>query len=76
MSTEEKIITVPEDDDGQRLDRWLKKHMPFGLAQKLIRKGAVRVNGRKVKQDTKLSAGQEVRLPPFGSRKKKPKSRA
>ena len=32
-------ITVKEDDDGQRLDRWLKKvvpDLPFGLSQKLI----------------------------------------
>lgn len=73
MSAEEKIITVPDDDDGQRLDRWLKKHMPFGLAQKLIRKGAIRVNGKKVKQDTKLAAGQEVRLPPFDAPEERPK---
>lgn len=71
MSTKEQIITVPEDDDGQRLDRWLKKHMPFGLAQKLIRKGAIRVNGKKVKQDAKLFAGQEVRLPPFDAPEEK-----
>lgn len=73
MSAEEQIITVPEDDDGQRLDRWLKKHMPFGLAQKLIRKGAVRIDGRKAKQDTKLSAGQQVRLPPFEAPEEKAK---
>lgn len=75
MSAEEKIITVPDDDDGQRLDRWLKKHMPFGLAQKLIRKGAIRVNGKKVKQDTKLEAGQEVRLPPFEASEDRPKKK-
>ncbi len=61
----EQIITVPEDDDGQRLDRWLKAYMPYVLAQKLIRKGAVRVNGKKVKQDARIEKGQEVRIPPF-----------
>ncbi len=60
-------ITVSEDDDGQRLDRWLKKNvpdLPFGLTQKLIRKGQVRVDGKRVKADTKLVVGQDVRIPP------------
>jgi 23S rRNA pseudouridine955/2504/2580 synthase len=61
----EQFITVSEDDDGQRLDRWLKTHMPYVLAQKLIRKGAVRVNGKKVKPDSRIEKGQEVRIPAF-----------
>lgn len=63
----ERHITVAEDDDGQRLDRWLKKEvsdLPYGLAQKLIRKGAIRVDDKKKKADTRLSAGQVVRIPP------------
>ena len=67
--SEEQLLTVSEDDNGQRLDRWLKKHMSFALAQKLIRKGAIRIDGKKVKQDTKLVAGQEVRLPPMEDNK-------
>ena len=60
-------ITISEDDDGQRLDRWLKKrlpHVPYGLAQKLIRKGQLRIDGKRAKADTKLVAGQVVRIPP------------
>ncbi len=60
-------ITVKEDDDGQRLDRWLKRYvpeLPFGLAQKLIRKGQLRVDGKRAKTDTRLGAGQDVRIPP------------
>jgi 23S rRNA pseudouridine955/2504/2580 synthase len=62
-----RVVTVAEDDDGQRLDRWLKKqapNLPYSLVQKLIRKGQIRVNGGRVKTDTKLEAGQEVRIPP------------
>ncbi|MCB1531825.1 MAG: RluA family pseudouridine synthase [Alphaproteobacteria bacterium] len=62
-----KIITVAEDDDGQRFDRWVKKYapeIPYGLAQKLIRKGGFRVDGKRVKADSRLKAGQEVRIPP------------
>ncbi|PJB73297.1 MAG: RluA family pseudouridine synthase [Alphaproteobacteria bacterium CG_4_9_14_3_um_filter_47_13] len=61
-------ITVGPEDDGQRLDRWLKKcvpELPYGLAQKLIRKGAIRVDEIKSKMDTRLIAGQKVRIPPI-----------
>jgi 23S rRNA pseudouridine955/2504/2580 synthase len=69
--TSEQEITVDKDDNGQRVDRWLKSYMPYGLAQKLIRKGAVRVDGKKVKQDTKLLEGQKVRIPPIELKEKK-----
>ena len=71
-----KIIAVTEEDDGQRLDRWLKKRapeIPYALVQKLIRKGAIRVDGKKAKTDERLSAGQEVRLPDVENRGQKEK---
>ena len=40
-------ITVTEDENGMRLDRWFKVHYPglgFGPLQKLLRSGQVRVN--------------------------------
>ena len=64
----ENYITIIEDDDGQRFDRWVKKRvpaMPYGLAQKLIRKGAFKIDGKKAKADVKLSAGQQVRIPAY-----------
>ncbi len=67
-------ITIPQDDDGQRLDRWLKKNieeMSFVMAQKLIRTGQIRVDGKRAKPDTRLVAGQEIRLPPMDERPKK-----
>lgn len=67
-------VTVSEADDGQRLDRWLKKELagtPFGLIQKLIRKGQVRVDGKRGKSDTRLEAGQDVRIPPVESKEEK-----
>jgi 23S rRNA pseudouridine955/2504/2580 synthase len=62
------MTVVPADDDGQRLDRWLKKKFPdigFGQLQKLLRTGQVRVDGKRAKPDTRLVAGQELRLPPM-----------
>jgi 23S rRNA pseudouridine955/2504/2580 synthase len=66
-------IKVSESDDGQRLDRWMKKvvpEIPFVLAQKLIRKGAVRVDGKRAQMDTRLEAGQDVRIPPVEEKTK------
>ena len=67
MNQDVRHFTVHEDDDGQRLDRWLKKNlprMPYALLQKMVRTGQVRVDGKRVKTDTRLAAGQDVRLPP------------
>lgn len=67
-------ITVPKDDDGQRLDRWLKKNVEeisFVMAQKLIRTGQIRVDGKRAKPDDRLVAGQEIRLPPMDARPEK-----
>jgi 23S rRNA pseudouridine955/2504/2580 synthase len=64
-------IEVTEDEDGQRLDRFLQKHLkgtPFSLLQKLMRKGQIRVNSGRVKAATRLVAGQSVRIPPMQER--------
>lgn len=63
---------VAEDDAGQRLDRWFKKHYPalgHGGLQKLLRKGQVRVDGRRAKANQRLEAGAVVRVPPMSSEK-------
>ncbi|PZO84839.1 MAG: RluA family pseudouridine synthase, partial [Micavibrio aeruginosavorus] len=64
-------LTIPQDDDGQRLDRWLKKNVPemsFVMVQKLLRTGQIRVDGKRAKPDARLAAGQEIRLPPMDER--------
>lgn len=63
-----KPRTVKADDDGQRLERWLKKYatgLSYGQAQKAIRKGEIRINGKRCKPSDMLSEGDEVRLPPY-----------
>ena len=66
MSTiENKIVDV--DEAGMRLDRWFKLHFPglaFGQLQKLLRSGQIRLDGGRAKSDTRVAAGQSVRLPP------------
>ena len=69
-------IEVTEDEDNQRLDRFLQKHLkgtPFGLLQKLMRKGQIRVDSGRVKAATRLKAGQKVRIPPMEDKKYEPK---
>ncbi len=73
MTHEVRHFTVEKDDDGQRLDRWLKRYtpeVPFVLSQKLIRTGQIRIDGKRAKPDTRLVAGQEVRLPPVQYKEK------
>ncbi|HEV7250820.1 MAG TPA: RluA family pseudouridine synthase [Shinella sp.] len=59
---------VENDEAGMRLDRWFKVHYPglgFGQLQKLLRSGQVRVDGGRVKSDTRIQPGQMVRIPPM-----------
>lgn len=58
---------VGEDEAGQRLDRWFRRHfpeLPHARLQRLLRSGQVRVDGRRVKSGHRVEAGQQVRIPP------------
>lgn len=69
MSAVQNLL-VEKDDDGIRIDRWFKRHFPdvsFGLLQKKMRKGEVRLDGKRVKGKERLEEGQTVRVPPLGS---------
>jgi 23S rRNA pseudouridine955/2504/2580 synthase len=61
-----ETIKVRKDEDGLRLDRWLKIHFPdvgYTYLQKLLRSGQVRVNSKRVEAKQRLEAGQKVRVP-------------
>lgn len=67
-------VSVDEDNEGQRLDNFLLAQLrgvPKSIIYRVIRKGEVRVNKGRVKPDTRLRAGDEVRIPPV-TRKEKP----
>src|SRR5699024_3258152 len=62
-----KQVRVPEDRDGQRLDNFLLgqlKGAPRSLVYKLVRSGQVRINGKRAKPDSRVSGGDEIRIPP------------
>lgn len=61
-------VPVEAAASGQRLDRWFKQHYPqltHGRLEKMLRKGEVRVDGRRVKASERLEEGQVVRVPPI-----------
>lgn len=60
-------IEVGERGDGQRLDNFLGRilgDVPRSHLFRVIRKGEVRVNGKRAKADTRLQASDIVRVPP------------
>jgi 23S rRNA pseudouridine955/2504/2580 synthase len=62
-----RLVRVPEDRAGQRLDNFLLgqlKGAPKSLIYKIVRSGQVRVNGGRARPETRLEGGDEVRIPP------------
>ncbi|MBW0146667.1 23S rRNA pseudouridine(955/2504/2580) synthase RluC [Marinobacter arenosus] len=67
-------VTVDEDNEGQRVDNFLLAQLrgvPKSIIYRVVRKGEVRVNKGRVKPDTRLKSGDQVRIPPV-TRKEKP----
>ena len=61
------LVTVDEDYAGQRLDNFLirqLKGVPKTHVYRIIRSGEVRVNKGRAQADTRVEAGDVVRLPP------------
>ena len=64
-------LTVGEAEAGQRLDNYVHKRLgdvPRSRIYRVIRKGEVRVNGRRAAPDTRLQLNDKVRLPPVRQR--------
>jgi 23S rRNA pseudouridine955/2504/2580 synthase len=58
--------TVEPDEDGLRLDRWFRRHFPaltHGQLQKWLRKGQIRLDGKRVDSSERVQDGQKIRLP-------------
>ncbi|HZU64606.1 MAG TPA: pseudouridine synthase [Novosphingobium sp.] len=70
--TEHKVrqFVVGRDDDGIRLDRWFKRHLPqvgFATISRWARTGQIRVDGKRAAPEDRLVAGQTLRVPPGDS---------
>lgn len=62
-------FTVEPDDEGVRLDRWFKRHLPqigFATVSRWARTGQIRIDGKRADPADRLSAGQVLRVPPGG----------
>lgn len=60
-------VLVDEDSAGQRLDNFLMRHLkgvPKTHVYRIIRSGEVRVNKGRASADSRVAAGDSVRLPP------------
>jgi len=61
-------VAVTPDESGMRVDRFLEAKFPslsFSHIQRVIRKGELRVNGKRTQPKSRLEAGQTVRIPPI-----------
>jgi 23S rRNA pseudouridine955/2504/2580 synthase len=61
-------FTVAPDDDGIRLDRWFKRHLPdasFNIVSRWARTGQLRVDGKRAAPGDRIEAGQQIRVPPL-----------
>src|SRR5579862_3716227 len=59
--------TITAEEAGQRIDNWLMRHfktVPRSRVYRLLRKGEVRVNRKRIDAEYRLAAGDELRLPP------------
>ena len=60
-------FNVGFDDDGIRLDRWFKRHLPetsFTTVAMWARTGQLRVDGTRATPGDRIAAGQMLRVPP------------
>lgn len=62
-----RIIEVTQENANQRIDNFLRLHLkgvPKSMIYRIVRKGEVRVNKKRIKPDYKIQVGDSVRIPP------------
>jgi 23S rRNA pseudouridine955/2504/2580 synthase len=68
-----RMLDIGPERDGQRIDNalvTLLKGVPKSMIYRLLRTGQVRVNGKRAKPDTRLAAGDILRIPPVRTAEK------
>jgi len=77
VPTTVQTVAVTPDESGMRVDRFLEARFPglsFSHIQRIIRKGELRVNGKRAKPKDRLAAGQSVRIPPLKLNDERPRT--
>jgi 23S rRNA pseudouridine955/2504/2580 synthase len=63
-----QTLTVTDDEANMRVDRFLEARFPglsYSHIQRIVRKGELRVDGRRADSKDRLEVGQSVRVPPL-----------
>lgn len=79
LATGIQTLVVEPDEQEMRLDRFLAARFPqlaFTHIQRIIRTGQLRVDGKRMKPNERLAAGQSVRVPPLKLEEQRPRSAA
>jgi 23S rRNA pseudouridine955/2504/2580 synthase len=68
LPTKVHTVVVTADENNMRVDRFLEARFPglsFSHIQRIVRKGELRVNGKRADSKDRLEEGQSVRIPPL-----------
>src|SRR6202012_4688851 len=68
LPTKGQTVTVTADENGMRVDRFLEARFPglsFSHIQRIVRKGELRVNGKRADSKDRIEEGQSIRIPPL-----------
>jgi 23S rRNA pseudouridine955/2504/2580 synthase len=68
LPTRVQTVVVTADENNMRVDRFLEARFPglsFSHIQRIVRKGELRVNGKRADSKDRLEQGQSVRIPPL-----------
>lgn len=68
LPTKVQTVAVSVDEANMRVDRFLEARFPglsFSHIQRIVRKGELRVNGRRADSKDRLDEGDKVRIPPL-----------
>jgi 23S rRNA pseudouridine955/2504/2580 synthase len=68
LPTKVQTVVVTADENNMRVDRFLEARFPglsFSHIQRIVRKGELRVNGKRADSKDRLQEGQSIRIPPL-----------
>jgi 23S rRNA pseudouridine955/2504/2580 synthase len=68
LPTKVQTVVVTADENNMRVDRFLESRFPglsFSHIQRIVRKGELRVNGKRADSKDRIEEGQSIRIPPL-----------
>ena len=68
LPTKVQTVVVTTDENNMRVDRFLEARFPglsFSHIQRIVRKGELRVNGKRADSKDRIEEGQSIRIPPL-----------